>query len=163
MRIKLMKINREHVIGAVCLAIGATVLILTRNFPSGQGYVQLTGPAFFPNVLAFILLITGVIEIVVGVVQRATLPVLSFTVIGETLRDRQVQSVLIALGLMVLYVVFMKVIGFFTTSFIFLSGMMWRMGVKIVRNIIYTVVLLVVLYLVFARLFFVNLPQGLIG
>ena len=158
-----MRINREHVIGAVCLAIGTVVLILTRSFPSGQGNVQLTGPAFFPNVLAVILLITGVIQVAIGVIQRASLPELSFTVIAETLRAPQAQSVLITLGLMVFYIVFMKTIGFFTTSFIFLFGMMWRMGVKLVRNVAYSAVLLVVLYLVFARLFFVNLPHGFIG
>lgn len=157
-----IRINREHIIGVICIALGTTVLVLTRSFPSGQGNVQLTGPAFFPNVLAIVLMIVGVTEIVLGFVRTSALPAVSTVTIGTSIRDRGTQTIFIVIGSMVAYGFLMKPIGFYVTSFAFLFGNMWRLGVRWWKSLVYSLVLLVVLFLVFERLFYVNLPRGIL-
>jgi len=158
-----IRINREHVIGIVCIGIGTLVMTLTRNFPTGQGYVKLTGPAFFPNVLSIILILAGVAEVVNGIILRTSLSPVAVLGIGEQLKTPGTQTLLIIIALMVLYVLFMKPVGFFPTSFLFLFLLMWRLKVRWWKSALFSIVLLGVLYGVFVRLFYVNLPAGLLG
>lgn len=157
-----ININQEHVIGVVCVAIGVVTLLLTRDFPVGQGNVNLTGPAFFPNIVAIVLLTTGVIQIFVGCVNAADRPAITPAAIRSVLARREAVTVMLTILLIALYVLVMKRIGFFVSTFAVLILMMVRLGAGWIRALIATVVLLAVLYLVFGRLFYVSLPQGVL-
>lgn len=162
MKMRFTTINRDHMIGVFCVALGVVVLNLTRNFPAGQGYVHLTGPAFFPNVLAVILIVAGAAELISGFVNRKTLTPITFDAARRVLQNPTANTILLTIVLMIFYTLFMKTIGFFTSSFVLLFLLMWRLGAGKLRALFSTFAVLLILYLVFGRIFFVNLPTGVL-
>ena len=63
--------NQEHIIGVLCIAIGAVVLGLTKSFPGGTAAAEISGPAFFPNTLSYILILMGIYEILHGMYGKS--------------------------------------------------------------------------------------------
>jgi len=153
--------NQEHIIGIFCVALGGLVLFLTRNFPSGQGNVQISGPAFFPNVLAIVLIAVGLIEGLTGSIKDEG----SFASIGDIWRGMkkpEFVNILLLVGLFLFYIFFVEFLGFIITTFLFLFIVMWRLGVPWIKNIMYSAVFLVVIVLIFGKLFTVSLPSGIL-
>ena len=155
------KINKEHLIGAVCLIIGVTTLILTRSFPQGEDNIQLTGPAFFPNVLAIILLFIGNYEIVVGFLKNKNKRKdEEHDKIALDLKNAKVTTVIVISLMIVFFIIFLDIIGFFTTSFIFLMVILLKFRIKWWKCLLTSAIFLGVVFLVFQKLFTISLPSG---
>lgn len=159
----MVRVNREHLVGIVCLAVAATVLSLTPRFPAGQATVGITGPAFFPNVLAIAFLVAGIEKLVRGTVLRDKLPAIDLSVWGERLRRPETVSALLLIALLVLFVALFEVLGFAICTLAFLFIFMRRLSVRPLRSAIYAVAFTAVIYLMFEKLFGVSLPPGVLG
>lgn len=154
-------LNQEHIIGILCVALGGIVLFLTRNFPGGQGNVQISGPAFFPNVLAIILIFVGITEGLTGSLREMG-EFASVGAIWRGMKKPEFLNILLLTGLFLFYIFFVEVLGFIITTFVFLCVVMWRLGVPLIRNILYSVIFLVIIMLIFGKLFTVSLPSGIL-
>jgi len=155
-----LKINREHIVGLVCLAIAAAALAITPGFPEGQVGVNLTGPAFFPNVLAYLLIILGVLQGIAGFRLAASPAGAART----TRMDPAVlKRVLAFLALVFSFVFLFEPLGYFPTTFIFLFLLMMLFGVKPLKSALFSTLYVAVIYLLFGQLFTIGLPSGILA
>jgi putative tricarboxylic transport membrane protein len=153
--------NQEHIIGIICISIGTVVLSLTRSFPGGTGAVNISGPAFFPNVLSIILIALGVLQILNGIFSKEE-GMASAATIWKSMKSKEFVNLLIMSALFIFFNFAVERLGFFTTSGIFLILVLWRLGLSWVKNLIDTAVFLVVIYLAFGVIFKVTLPSGIL-
>ncbi len=155
------KFNQEHIIGIICIAIGAVVLVLTRTFPGGTDAVNISGPAFFPNVLSWILIILGLYEMLFGTFGKLD-NIHSVSDIRAGMKTPEFLNLVIITAALIIYILTVEVIGFFTISFLFLYTILWRLGGRMVKNLISSLVILVVIYAIFTLIFAVSLPNGIL-
>lgn len=153
--------NQEHIVGVLCIAIGALVLVLTKSFPGGTDAASISGPAFFPNLLSIILIALGLYEVLNGVFGNQQ-EFASFRKIWLGMKSREFVNLLIISALMIGYIGTVEILGFYTMSAVFLFIVLWRLNVKLVKNLICTAIFLAVIYLVFSRIFTVSLPSGIL-
>lgn len=156
------KLHQEHIIGIICLLISAIVLFLTRSFPKGQKNVNITGPAFFPNLLAIVFILCGIYELVIGFLQKEGNIHLDRRRIRATLKESQTINVVLIIGLLLFFILFFEKIGFVICAFIFVFILMARLGVPLVKNFLYTVIFIAVILLIFGKLFSISFPSGLL-
>lgn len=155
------KFNQEHIIGIVCILVGALVLYLTRHFPSGKGNVGISGPAFFPNLLAILLLILGAVEAVTGTFSKTG----DYTTIQEIwtlMKKPEFLNLILLAALFLFFIFFVEILGFVITTTVFLLAVMWRLGVPLIRNALYSAVFLLVIIVIFDKIFTVSLPSGVL-
>ncbi len=153
--------NQEHIVGILCVAVGAVVLVLTKSFPGGTDAASISGPAFFPNLLSIILIALGVYEILHGVFGNQE-EFASFGQIWHGMKSKEFVNLLIIAALLVVYIATVEVVGFYTMSTVFLFIVLWRLNVKLLKNLICTAIFLAVIYFVFSRIFAVSLPSGIL-
>jgi putative tricarboxylic transport membrane protein len=153
--------NQEHIIGVLCIAIGAVVLGLTKSFPGGTAAAEISGPAFFPNTLSYILILMGIYEILHGMYGKSE-KFHSFAAIWAGMKTREFANLVIICFALLVYILTVEIIGFFTISALYLYVVLWRLGVKPVKNLISTILFLIVIYLVFTIIFAVTLPSGIL-
>lgn len=154
--------NQEHIIGVVCLILGGVTLFLTSSFPQGQSNINITGPAFFPNVLAIIFLVCGVYEIILGFFQEKGRLDVNLHHLWLGLKSPQVLNVLLIILLLVFFIFFFERLGFILSTFVVLSILLYRLGVPLVKNLIYTVIFIAIILVIFGRLFSISLPSGVL-
>jgi hypothetical protein len=56
----------------------------------------------------------------------------------------------------------METLGFVLCCYFILFMLMWRFGVPVIRNLIYSGVFLSLVYLIFGKLFIIYLPSGVL-
>ena len=136
------------------------MLYLTRQFPSGKGNVGISGPAFFPNLLALLLLILGLIEAANGIFDKQS----SYASLDEILtamKKPEFINLVLLTVLFLFFIFFVEIIGFTITTVVFLLVVMWRLGVPLIKNILYSAVFLVIIIVIFGKIFTVSLPSGI--
>jgi len=157
-----MTLTKEHLIGISCMATAVVVHMLSRSFPkAATGANELTGPAFFPNILAVIIFICGLVELINGFRRSFESEELNLKNTGRILKQPETINVLLIIVLIVGYILFMEPLGFIPTTLIMLLTLMWRFRVPLFKNILYSIFFLVVLYLLFGQLFTIYLPSGI--
>lgn len=154
-----MKVNREHVVGLVCLAVAAAVLLVTPGFPEGQAGVNLTGPAFFPNIMAYLLILLGAAQILAGVRKARARK--------EEPKDPASRSAALRMGgffvLIAGFVAFFEPLGFLPTTLIFLFLLMLLFGMSPGRSALFSAFYTLIIFLLFGQLFMIGLPAGILG
>jgi len=156
--------SREHVVGLICIAISIAVLCITPSFPKGQASVNITGPAFFPNVLAVAFIILGINQIITAFrsarkTQKA--------VISDNQKDAQRSKKIVMsvefVALMIGFIAFFNILGFFISTTIFLFLLMVFLGLKWWKSLLYSAIYTAVIYLLFGVLFTIGLPAGILS
>lgn len=160
-----MKINREHIVGLICIAIAAVVLFVTPSFPAGTDESQYTGPAFFPNVLAVLYIILGAYQVFLGFVSsRKAAEVGEKDKRGNPRIDaKSLKSTILYVLLLAGFIGFFDVLGFIVTSFAFLFLLMLLLGVAPGKSALFSLVFVALIYLLFGKLFTIGLPAGILG
>ena len=157
------RLNQDHIIGLACIILSMTIFGITRTFPKAStGANELTGPSFYPNLLAILFFICGICEIVYGlkeVEERSPIEMSRF-VMG--LKTPASLNILIIIGLTVFFILFLEALGFVVCSAVFLFILMWRFGVSLLKNLLYSVLYLLFLFLVFGKIFAIYLPSGIL-
>jgi len=148
--------------GIIIIGIAIFIIIISLNFPSFiLGDKKLPGPNFFPIILSIILIITGGYEILIA--WRDTRAKISVKSSKEYLKDWGNQNVLIIILSLILYISFLKWLGFILATFIFSLFLMIRLKTGWIRGTIFSTVAVIVIMLLFVKLFKVQLPEGSFG
>ncbi len=156
-------------LGPVLIVVGIATLILARDIPEASlGNNQDPGPRAFPAALACLLLLGGIYE-VARVLLRHKDPVdprptgVSKGLWRQWLRRPEDVNVLILVGTLGLYLLAMPWVGFPAATLLFSVGMMLYLGSRWTLAVPVSVGLVAVIYLLFALLFRVQLPAGVLG
>ncbi|KIX14873.1 tripartite tricarboxylate transporter TctB family protein [Dethiosulfatarculus sandiegensis] len=141
-----------------CLAIGGVILQQCHGFPetSGQGFGS--GPAFYPEVLAWLLMGLGLLSLRAKPGQADDCAPAQ----KKPARPRYGLVALI-LGLSVAYIFIQDLLGFFPAAAILVLAMAWavtppKSPARILAYLVYTAGLLLVVYLVFELFVGIQLP-----
>jgi len=159
----MLKINRDHIVGLICVAIAGTVLAITPSFPAGQEGVNLTGPAFFPNVLAIIYILLGAAELVVGFRSSSSREKTMAGQPSSTVAKPSIRKFLEFVGLLVAFAALFQPLGFIVATLLFLFLLMLLLGVKPLKSVLFSLVYTGVIFLLFGKLFTIGLPVGILS
>lgn len=166
--------SRETWVGAATLAVALLVFFLTRDFPAFRARgVTLPGPSFFPNFIAGLLVLCAVMQFVRAFREaRAAKSEEEAAGNGEAAEESPetgggsnpragLLTILILLVGGVLYGLFLEKIGFQLLTFVFCAIVMLCFRVRAPRALLYSGILVIVMTLVFERMFRVPLPYGI--
>jgi putative tricarboxylic transport membrane protein len=143
--------------------LALTIFWISRSFPkTTTGASDLTGPAFYPNVLALVFIFCGVLEIITGFRGREGNVILNFSGLLTGLRNPGVLNIFCIIALILFFIFFMEALGFIVTAYLIIFILMWRFGVPFVRNLAYSAAFVALLYLIFGKLFTIYLPSGIL-
>ena len=136
-----MKLNKDTLGGAMFFAFGAAFLVASRAYSFGT--IGHMGPAYFPSVLAFILMALGIVVAAVGWVSGgapvSTFAVLPFVlVIGATLLFA---GVLNGLGLPIAVFVLALVSAYASRRFRLVPAVLLAVALAVVSAIVFIVAL----------------------
>lgn len=157
----MVKINRDHIVGLICIAIAGAVLAITPSFPAGQEGVNLTGPAFFPNVLATIYILLGAAELIVGF--RAPHGKASEKPASAEAAKPSIRKFFEFVGLLVAFAALFQPLGFIVATLLFLFLLMLLLGVRPLKSVLFSLVYTGVIFLLFGKLFTIGLPVGILS
>ncbi|MEN6500268.1 MAG: tripartite tricarboxylate transporter TctB family protein [Rectinema sp.] len=160
-----MKVTREHTVGIVCIIIAVTILLITPSFPAGQEGANLTGPAFFPNVLAIAYILLGGLQLFLAFKSK---PKRNNNNIKQSSKKdpqqlKRIITTLEYIALMVGFFAFFKPLGFIISTILFLFLLMWLLGVKWWKSLLISLVYTAIIYLLFGMLFTIGLPAGILS
>jgi len=148
--------------GIIIVAIAIFVIIVSLSFPSFiVGDKKFPGPNFFPVILSIILIIAGGYEILIA--WRDMRAKKATKISKEFFKDWGNQNVLIIIFSLIIYVFFLEWLGFFLATFIFSLILMTRLKTGWIRGTIFSTIAVIVIMLLFVKLFKVQLPEGSLG
>ena len=151
-----MRFN-DGLIGIVLILFGAAVLFFTQGFPTlEEGY---PGPALFPNVLAALFLIAGLVLLFQGVRSKAAL----IKIDRQALGGRALLNILSVLAAVVVYIFLSELVGFLILSFGLLLLLMTWFRASAFWSVVMACSVTLGIYLLFAKFLLVPLPWGLWG
>jgi putative tricarboxylic transport membrane protein len=152
-----MKIN-DAVFGLLLLVLGGAILIIVQGYPKIPG--QQVGPALFPGLIAFGLCVSGLMLLVKGWRERATVPWLHF---DEWVRSpRHVLAAVLVVASVVFYMLASEKVGFLVTSTLVLTASMVSLKVRPLRALVIAVIASLVIHFLFYKLLRVPLPWGVL-
>jgi hypothetical protein len=158
-----VKINQEHLIGLVCIAVAGVILSITPSFPKGQAAAGITGPAFFPNLLAFVYILCGIYQIWHGFARKEKYAAIGAGTLKEIAAHGQTRTAYLILGLVAAFIFLLDILGFIIMTLIFLFIFMKRLGVTTLKTVMYSFIFTLSIYFLFGWLFTISLPSGLLG
>jgi putative tricarboxylic transport membrane protein len=151
-----MRIN-DTVFGAVLLALAASIWIAAAGFPKMPGTQY--GPGFFPQVIAVGLGIGGLMLLWRG--RQALLAGERIASIGPWARHpSRWLGLLVIVGSLLFYDQAADILGFPIVGLIIGIVFMAYLGVRLWRAAVISLGMVVVIWLLFARLLLVPLPGG---
>jgi len=148
--------------GIILIGISFFVIYESMKFPpfilAGK---KLPGPNFFPVILSIILLGCGINEIL------STLKYMPLEKNGESfisfINNWGNQNILIITLGLILYVFILKWLGFIVSTFLLASIFMIRLKTGWLRGILYSIFLVMIIFVLFGTIFRVQLPVGLLN
>ena len=146
----------DAVFGLLLLALGAAVIAVVSSYPTIAA--QRVGPSLFPGLIALGLVIGGLILIVRGLRQRATVPWVRFEPWVRS--PRHVAGVVGVIGSVVFYIVAVDWLGFFLNALLILTISLRLFGVRLRRSIVIAAIATLVIHFAFYKLLRVPLPWG---
>jgi putative tricarboxylic transport membrane protein len=152
-----MKLN-DAVIGLFLTLLGLAVLWIVQDYPKIPG--QQVGPALFPGLIAVALCIGGLMLVVSGWRQRATVPMLEWE---DWVRSpRHVRALVVLIGSVLFYMVAGLSLGFVLTSILILTALFYVLEVPLGRSVLIAVIATLVIHFAFYKLLRVPLPWGIL-
>ena len=144
--------------GIVLIVFSLAAIAYAQTFPRlhGQNY----GPELFPTLIGIGLLVCGVILVLQGIAERATIPMIE---IGDWAQDRRnVANVFILLGCMAFYILASDPLGFIPVSLLILTILLVRFGSTWPTSLVVAFVTTFTIHTVFSKLLLVPLPWGIL-
>lgn len=154
-----MKAN-DAITGGIFLAVAIFAFLYAGTFTPLPGVKY--GPDLFPRLVAVLMGLGGVILIAGALRPAGRQPMLSH---AEWARNPRSYLIIAAvLGSIIFYIFLSGMLGFILTGFIMLSGLLvaTRGVSRTVSSLVISACVVIVLYMIFARLLRVPLPVGLI-
>ena len=157
-------VTTDHIIGIICLLVSTVMLYVSRSFPTATtGASDLTGPSFYPNILALVFALCGIGEIIAGFTHAEERKTLDLKRLTGALRNPGFLNVILIIVLIIGFMLLMEILGFIICSYLMVFILMWRFGVNWIRKTLYSVILVALIYLLFGKLFKIYLPSGVLG
>lgn len=152
----------DFVAGAIGVAISGGALVIASDFPADV--VMKIGPAFFPEMLAYLLLLCSAILMVNAALAKPAVAVAEDPppVRGLSLDNGIVRALLTVVAVLVFALV-LRPVGFIVTSVVFLTLMMGLLGMR--RPIVMIAIALGItagIYVIFEKLLGLTLPAGVL-
>jgi putative tricarboxylic transport membrane protein len=149
-----MNAKVEHGVAAFCILLGSMMLLMVKNFPKFQmGNEGFTGPGFFPVIIGVLLLAAGVGEIFEA---RKSDRFINFLISNKA----GFINICAVISGVLLYILTLNILGFIIATFIFSFGVMLLLKVRVVRGLSLSFFLVILLVLIFGKLFHLPLPAG---
>lgn len=158
-----MKFN-DAIFGAVFVVFALAMISYTRTFPSLHG--QKFGPADFPSLIGFGMLICGSILLFRGVQSnlKGSLVGGALMSIGDWITNHSTKfNVALVLASIIGFILLVDVIGFVLMSLIILINLFARFGNSLKTSVISAVVVTVGIKILFGTALLVPLPIGFLG
>ena len=142
--------------GLFAIIMAAISLIAVVKAYGIAGFESLSSPGAFPLAVSTVMLVAALI------VVRHTLKLPKSTVVTSFAAVLP-WRVLFLIGMVILYALAVKPLGFLPTSFLFLFVSVQVLGGgSVVRNLGITLLALVIIYAVFRLVFAVLMPEGIV-
>lgn len=149
-------IKSDLISGFVMLLVSIYVYISALSFPKSD--YQLSGPAFYPQLMAILLGIVSITLIIRSVRS------LKNNEHGEKVRINNPKKVIASMVATLIYVLILKTVGFLIATFIYLTVLILIMQPqknKILISILVSFIMTGAVYFIFAVLFAASLPMGI--
>ena len=157
------RLNQDHIIGLVCIIFSVIILYVSSSFPKATtGASDLTGPSFYPNLLAYIFAFCGIYEIINGSRRQVAVKPIDLPFFWNSIRTPGPLNIFITVALIVFFILFMEGLGFIVCTYLILFILMWRFGVPLLRSVFYSAILVILLKAIFGNLFTIYLPSGIL-
>ncbi len=161
---------KNIVYGSILILLSIIVILISLEFPSyavrGQ---ELPGPSFFPQLISIFLILIGIYEIIVGILQTFKLKKLKDEGLKkeEEVRKTVVTkkglfNITVVIAGIILFVPFINLVGFKLGLLIFSTILMTTFGVRLLRALIYSAIVTVIIILIFDYLFKIPFPEGIL-
>jgi len=160
---KPFRLNQEHVIGLVCLAVSAIILSITPTFPKGKANIGLTGPAFFPDLLAFVFILCGVYQLWYGTKNAPSYSPITLDTFRNLFKKKETRTAYLIILFMVGFILLFDALGFLLTTFLFLLLFLLRLGASRWQSLFYALFFTTIIYFLFGWLFTISLPSGILA
>lgn len=152
-----MRLN-DAIFGLLLLALGVTVLVVVQGFPPMPG--QRVGPALFPGLIGSGLCIGGLILVVLGWQERASVP---WIALQDWVRSpRHLVGFAVLVGSVVFYMLVSQRLGFILSSVIVLTALFSVLKVPLGKSLLIAIVTTLVIHFAFYKLLRVPLPWGVL-
>lgn len=151
-----MRVN-DAFFGLALLALGVFVWLHAAGFPKVPGTAY--GPAFFPQVLAAGLGVTAILLIWRG--ARQVMSGGGLSDFAPWIREPgRWLGLLLMLSSLAIYAWLDDILGFHLTGFAITAIFMAYLGVRLWQALLYSLLTVIAIWLLFARLLLVPLPGG---
>ncbi|MDA1273013.1 MAG: tripartite tricarboxylate transporter TctB family protein [Verrucomicrobia bacterium] len=153
--------NRELLFPAVILGISVLVFLATfqiKTLDLAENHDP--GSRALPWIIAGALLAGGLFEFVAALTRRTSPELQASTRPGDTDSSLDLKSAGILLGSLLIYFLAVPWLGFFICTTLFSVSMMRLLGTGWIVSTVSTLSILLTVYLLFVRLFQVQLPSG---
>nr|WP_106783019.1 tripartite tricarboxylate transporter TctB family protein [Lysinibacillus timonensis] len=162
---------RDYVTSGFMFVVGVIAFILTFSFKSFQGTNVGVGVEFMPRVIASLILIVSAIIFINAFRNRRKESVEVDFETGEVVEknpeDKNYKKLVISIIAMFIYALLTPILGFLITTALFLIAQMLIISEflksKIVLITIVSILMAVIVNYIFRNVFFVMLPQGILG
>jgi len=152
-RLKTHQANGNINLSLIFMAFASFFYYLTLSFPKGK-IVKTIGPSSVPRLWIYLLIIFCIILIVQALRGK----------VRSDKKQGQTFLVLKLIALLIGYLVVIKFLGYFISTFLFLMATIWLMNYRKYKIILLIVtVFLVFIYIAFYKVLHVPLPMGVWG
>lgn len=146
--------KRDHVTACISIVMGAIVAVMTWQLPDSRMPGDI-GPKVFPAICAGILLVCGAALLIKKPAERH----------NENYSKEELCRLALVFGTVVLYVIFMQLIGFWLPTlfilFILCSMFMPKSGVSVWKRAAFACFMTVGIYFLFEKAMMLQLPRGI--
>jgi len=155
------KKNSDIIAGIAFFAFAGLLYIAAGFMPTRQGGIPALNTGFYPRILAILLAVLSVLMVIEALRINNTNKV-------ESWWNTKTAFLMFAvtLAMLVLYVFVMKLFGFATASFLFITAMMWMLTDKASRKPVLilgiSVGITAIIYTIFKMILSIPFPQGLL-
>lgn len=162
----------DFLTGGVIAVVAVIMFVMTFSFEAFAGAAVGVGVEFMPRVIAVLLLVTAAVIIINAYRNRGKqLKVIDgetgLEVEEEDPNSKNYKKLGISFGAMLIYAFLTQFIGFLLASILYLITQMFILSEndkkKLIVISVVSVVMSIIVYFIFRNVFYVMLPQGILG
>ena len=160
---KKMKNKRNDLISGIFLAIfGIAIYICTPMLVKTKGLGDVSGAILFPRFLGVALIIVSAALIIESAIALSGLKKQNISETAEKISFQEAikkeWKVAVLMGLMILYLLAFKTIGFMISSCVITALVLFLLGERKIKNYIICFIVIFLIYLGFTKISMVRLP-----
>lgn len=165
--------NRDFVTSGFMFVVGIIAFVLTFSFKSFEGTNFGVGVEFMPRVIAVLILLTSIIIFVNALKSRskktndANSETEEVVEVEHETESKNYKKLVISIIAMLIYILLTPILGFLIATALFLIAQMLIISnfakEKIILFFVISILMAVIVNYVFRNVFYVMLPQGILG